>query len=91
MNTIIITKTKYKNQKQKIENTLTTYGLKQITKNTYTGKITKEETEQIKKELQTTNQKQNTIIIIPICQKCYNNIQQIGNKINLQEEKYVIL
>ena len=30
-------------------------------------------------------------MLITICQGCDKNIQQYGNKINLEEEKYVIL
>ena len=91
MKTIIITKTKFKKDKTKIENILTSYAFKKITKTTYIGTLTKEETNHIKETIKENTTEKDTILIIPICQGCYNNITQYGKEINLEEEKYVIL
>ena len=90
MKTIIITKIKFKKDQEKIENILITYGFKQITNDAYLKELSKEDYEELKKELKNINQ-EDTIMLITICQGCDKNIQQYGNKINLEEEKYVIL
>ncbi|MBQ6220770.1 MAG: CRISPR-associated endonuclease Cas2 [Methanosphaera sp.] len=90
MKTIIITKIKFKKDQEKIENILITYGFKQITNDAYIKELSKEDYEELKKELKNINQ-EDTIMLITICQGCDKNIQQYGNKINLEEEKYVIL
>lgn len=90
MKTIIITKIKFKKNQEKIENILITYGFKQITNDAYIKELSKEDYEELKKELKNINQ-EDTIMLITICQGCDKNIQQYGNKINLEEEKYVIL
>ena len=91
MKTLIITKNKFKKDKEKIDNILITYGLKKIIKDTYIGNISKEEQNEFIKETKKIYQTYDTIIIIPLCQRCLNNIYQIGTEINLEEEKYVIL
>lgn len=90
MKTIIITKIKFKKDQEKIENILITYGFKQITNDAYIKELSKEDYEELKKELKNINQ-EDTIMLITICQGCDKNILQYGNKINLEEEKYVIL
>lgn len=91
MNTIILTKIKFKKDKEKIQNIVTTYGFKEINKNTYIGKISQKENEEIKTNLEKTTQSSDTIILIQLCEGCYNKINQYGKIINLEEEKYVIL
>lgn len=91
MNTIILTKIKFKKDEEKIQNIFTTYGFKKINKNAYMGKITKEENEEIKTNLEKITQKSDTILHIQLCEGCYNKVNQYGKTINLEEEKYVIL
>lgn len=91
MNTIILTKIKYKKDKEKVQNLFTTYGFKQINKNAHIGKISKEESDQIKTNLEKTTQTSDTIIFIQLCERCYSKIKQYGKIIDLEEEKYVIL
>ena len=91
MNTIILTKIKFKKDKEIIQNILITYGFKEINNNTHIGKISKEEREEIKTNLEKITQTSDTIIFIQLCEKCYNKINQYGKIIDLEEEKYVIL
>lgn len=85
----------YKNQIQKRQRKstkfFTTYGFKQINKNAHIGKISKEESDQIKTNLEKTTQTSDTIIFIQLCERCYSKIKQYGKIIDLEEEKYVIL
>ena len=79
MKTIIITKIKFKKDQEKIENILITYGFKQITNDAYIKELSKEDYEELKKELKNINH-EDTIMLITICQGCDKNIQQYGNK-----------
>ena len=91
MKTIVTTKLKFKKDQETIENLLVTYGFRQITSNMYIGKLSKKDRNEFEKELYNNHQEHDTIIVMPICERCYKNIQQYGNEINLDEEKYVIL
>ncbi len=91
MKIVIITKIKFKKDQEKIENVLITYGFKKITENVQTGKLNNEELDFFKEELKNNTSDEDTIILIPVCNGCYNDIKQYGKKINLEEEKYVIL
>ena len=91
MKTIIITKNKFKKDKEKIENILTTYTFKKITKTTYIGNLKKEEEKLLKENIQKNTTPEDTIVMIPICQGCTNHITQYGKTITLEEEQYVIL
>lgn len=91
MNTIIITENKFKKDKEKIDNILTTYSFKKITKTTYIGKLNKEEEKILKETLKENSNKQDTLILIPICKRCKKNTTQYGKEIKLEEEQYVIL
>lgn len=75
MNTIILTKIKYKKDKEKVQNLFTTYGFKQINKNAHIGKISKEESDQIKSNLEKTTQTSDTIIFIQLCERCCSKIK----------------
>ena len=91
MKILIITKIKYKKEKEKIENILQTLAFRQITENTYIGQIKKKEQKILEEKLTKQNNKQDTIIIIPLKPNTYQNILQIGQEIELEEEKYKII
>jgi CRISPR/Cas system-associated endoribonuclease Cas2 len=91
MKHIILAQNKFKQDKKIIENILMTYGFKEIMHNIYIGNLTKEEKDNIHLELKQNTKNQNTQIIMPICNGCYNNIIQIGTTKDLEDQKYVIL
>ncbi|MBE6489064.1 MAG: CRISPR-associated endonuclease Cas2 [Methanosphaera stadtmanae] len=88
---LIITKIKFLQQQEKINNILITYSFKQIDNNIHLSELSQTEFDELKKELKEIIKEKDNIIFIPICKGCYKNIIQIGNKINFKEEKYVIL
>ncbi|MBQ6220310.1 MAG: CRISPR-associated endonuclease Cas2 [Methanosphaera sp.] len=91
MKMIIITKIKYKKDKEKIKNKLQIFAFREITENTFIGEIKKEEQKILEEKLTKQNNLQDTIIIIPLKPNTYKNITQIGQKIKLEEEKYKII
>lgn len=91
MYTLIISQIKFKKNQEKLENLLITYAFKNITNDSYIGKLSYEDSEKIKKELQNITQEQDNILLIRLCNKCFKKTLQFGKKINLKEEKYVIL
>ena len=91
MKILIITKIKYKKDKEKIGNIIQILAFQEITKNTYIGEIKNNEQKILEENIKKQNNPHDTIILIPLKPNTYNNITQIGQKIELEEEKYKII
>lgn len=91
MKLIILFNLKFKQEKNRLIRILNFHGFKKINETSYFGNLMKEEIEEIKKNISEIENEKGTIFLIPICQKCYNNIEEFGKKITLKEENYKIL
>ena len=72
MYTIAIFDVNFKTNKEKIENILRHFGLRKIQTSTYIGKLSKDELTVFKKEIERTIREKDSLLILPICDKCYS-------------------
>ncbi|WP_406535090.1 CRISPR-associated endonuclease Cas2 [Methanobrevibacter sp.] len=88
MHTIAIFDVNFKTNKEKIENILRHFGLRKIQTNTYIGKLSNEDLSIFKKEIELTIREKDSILILPICDKCYSKKETFGREINFSENLY---
>lgn len=91
MKIIITFQIKYKQDQKQLLKILKHHGFNKIHETLYINNIQKQETEQIKQEIQKITKPQDNIIIIPICTTCNNKITQYGRKIYLETPPYKII
>ena len=88
MYTIAILDVNFKTNKEKIENILRHFGLRKIQTNTYIGKLSNPDLTIFKKEVELTIREKDSLLILPICDKCYFKKETFGREINFSENLY---
>lgn len=92
MMTIIIYDIQDTNNRNKVIKNLQHYGLKRIQKSAFTGELNKKDKQELSQKLEKNIQtEKDSILIIPVCDKCQEKIINHGKTIKLEdEEDYLI-
>ena len=90
MKTIIIIDTKFKGSHEKIENFLQHFGLRKIQSQTYFGELEKTELTKLKQNIDEIVKTQDSVLILPVCMKCYKNKSSHGYELSFTEELYKV-
>lgn len=88
MYTIAIFDVNFKTNKENIENILRHFGFRKIQTNTYIGKLDKTDSTIFKKEIELATREKDSLLILPICDKCYSKKETFGREINFSEKLY---
>ena len=88
MNIIAIFDINFKSNKEKIENILRHFGFRKIQITTYIGKLSNDELTIFKNEIEQTIREKDSLLILPICNKCYSKKETFGREINFSENMY---
>lgn len=87
MYTIAIFDVSFKTNKEKIENGLRHFGFRKIQTHTYIAKLSNADLEIFKKEIELAVRVKDSLLILPICDKCYSKKESFG-EINFSEKLY---
>lgn len=79
---------KFKTNKQKIENILRHFGFRKIQKQTYISKLDNTELTDFKNNISQTIKENDSILILPVCEKCYSKKENFGREIKFKEDLY---
>lgn len=91
MNILIIFDMRFKQDRKILTGILDYYGFKKITETSYITDLSAIEFEEFKRKVKEKNIKKGSIMIIPLCKRCYNKIETIGKEILSENKGYVIL
>lgn len=78
----------FKTNKEKTEKVLRHFGLRKIQTNTYIGKLNSMELTIFKKEIELVIRQKDSLLILPVCDKCYSKKETFGREINFTEDLY---
>ena len=79
---------KFKTNQENIERILQHFGLRKIQSSLYIGELDNNEREILVKNINETIRKNDSILIIPICQKCFSKKEYCGREIKFKNDLY---
>ena len=88
MNIIAVFDVGFKTNRGKIENVLRHFGLRKIQTNAYAGILNANELDILKEEIEQTVREKDSLLILPICEKCYSKKESFGREIDFTENLY---
>jgi len=81
---------KFKTNKKNMENILQHYGLRKIQSTIYAGDMTNDEREELCEKIKSEINKKDSVLVLPLCQKCFSKKQAIGHEIKFSEDLWRI-
>lgn len=88
MNILAIFDINFKTNRLKIEDVLRHFGLRKIQSNAYIGKLDNLELGDLKNQIKLVIRQKDSVLIFPLCEKCYSKKENLGRKIKFQEDFY---
>lgn len=82
---------RFKQDTNSLTEILDYYDFKKITETSYCTDLSAIEFEELKRKIKEKNIKKGSILIIPLCKRCYNKIETIGKEILSENKWYVVL
>ena len=79
---------KFKTNHEKIEGILQHFGLRKIQSSLYAGELENNERETLVKKINEIIRENDSVLIIPICQNCYNKKDYCGREIKFKNDLY---
>ena len=79
---------RFKTNQQKIEKTLQHYGLRKIQSSLYAGQLNNNERETLAKNIDEIIRENDSVLMIPLCQKCYSKKKSSGREIKFKNDLY---
>ena len=87
---IVSIDSKFKTNKQNIENSLQHYGLRKIQSSLYVGDLDLNERKDLITNINQIVKNTDNVLIIPLCQSCYSKKESCGRKIKFKNELYKV-
>ena len=88
MYTIISFDFKFKGSRKNIERTLQHYGLRKVQTLLYAGDLENGEREILLENISKIVKKTDSVMIVPICQKCFSKMEKCGREIKFDNDLY---
>lgn len=79
---------KFKTNQEKIERTLQHYGLRKIQSSLYVGELDNDDRETLAKNIDEIIRENDSVLMIPLCQKCYLKKRTSGREIKFKNDLY---
>lgn len=79
---------KFKTNTEKTEDILRHFGFRKIQKHTYISKLDTTELSDFKKIISQTIRQKDSLLILPVCEKCYSKKENYGREIRFEEDLY---
>ena len=79
---------KFKTNLEKIERTLQHYGLRKIQSSLYAGELDNDDWETLAKNIDEIIRENDSVLMIPLCQKCYSKKKSSGREIKFKNDLY---
>lgn len=79
---------RFKTNQKNIENVLRHYGLRKIQSSLYAGDLSNCERNDLSENISQITRENDSMLIIPICEKCYAKKQTSGREIKFQNDLY---
>ena len=79
---------RFKTNRQKIEQTLQHFGLRKIQSSLYAGELENNEREILVKNIAEIIKEEDSVLIIPICKNCYLKKEFCGRQIKFKNDLY---
>lgn len=79
---------KFKTNQENIENVLQHYGLRKIQSSLYAGDLSNDERKDLSENISQFTRENDSVLIIPICEKCYTKKQTAGREIKFKNDLY---
>ena len=79
---------KFKINYENIENILQHYGLRKIQSSLYAGDLNNSERNDLSENISQIIRENDSVVIIPVCEKCYSKMLTAGRKIKFKNDLY---